>query len=137
MNIREQIEKEITEKVMTKLASERVELGLVDDLKKLNTQATETEKLLSSQSSDLSKLFQEVRNIADEFNGLNDQRNNEIKKGKAIFKELNSKLDAIQKQAKDLGLAPKDIPNFSKSVTTNSSLRAATNDYQRYSNIKI
>tara|TARA_R100000654_G_C2606847_1_gene116002 strand:- start:92 stop:505 length:414 start_codon:yes stop_codon:yes gene_type:complete len=137
MNIREQIEKEITDKVMTKLASERVKLGLVDDLKKLNTEAIETEKLLSSQSSDLSKLFQEVRNIADEFNGLNDQRNNEIKKGKAIFKELNSKLDAIQKQAKDLGLAPKDIPNFSKSVTANNSLRAATNDIQKYSNIKI
>ena len=48
MNIREQIEKEITDKVMTKLASERVKLGLVDDLKKLNTEAIETEKLLSS-----------------------------------------------------------------------------------------
>ena len=35
MNIREQIEKEITDKVMTKLASERVELGLIDDLQKL------------------------------------------------------------------------------------------------------
>ena len=34
MNIREQIEKEITDKVMTKLASEKVELGLIDDIKK-------------------------------------------------------------------------------------------------------
>ena len=33
MNLREQIEKEITEKVMVKLASEKVELGLIDDLK--------------------------------------------------------------------------------------------------------
>ncbi len=32
MNLREQIEKEITEKVMTKLASEKVELGIIQDL---------------------------------------------------------------------------------------------------------
>ena len=37
MNLREQIEKEITDKVMTKLASEKVELGLVDDLEKAIT----------------------------------------------------------------------------------------------------
>ena len=37
MNLREKIEKEITEKVMTKLASEKVELGLVDDLEKAIT----------------------------------------------------------------------------------------------------
>ena len=34
MNLREKIEKEITDKVMTKLASERVELASVADLKK-------------------------------------------------------------------------------------------------------
>ena len=34
MNLREQLEKEITDKVMTKLASEKVELGLIDDVKK-------------------------------------------------------------------------------------------------------
>ena len=38
MNLREKIEKEITDKVMTKLASERVELGLIDDIKKLNNE---------------------------------------------------------------------------------------------------
>lgn len=35
MNLREQIEKEITDKVMTKLASEKVELFRVDDTIKL------------------------------------------------------------------------------------------------------
>ena len=34
MNLREQIEKEITDKVMTKLASEKVELGIVDNIEK-------------------------------------------------------------------------------------------------------
>ena len=34
MNLREQIEKEINNKVMIKLASQKVELGLIDDLDK-------------------------------------------------------------------------------------------------------
>ena len=137
MNLREQIEKEITDKVMTKLASEKVELGLIDDLKKLGSEASKISELIRSQSSDLSKLFLEIRNSTDKFNSLNDNRNNEIKKGKTIFQELNSKLDTIQKQAKDLGLSPKDIPNYSKSQSAIESLRAATNDVQKYSNIKI
>tara|TARA_R110000851_G_scaffold37663_1_gene97093 strand:+ start:144 stop:521 length:378 start_codon:yes stop_codon:yes gene_type:complete len=40
MNLREQIEKEITEKVMTKLASEKVELGAIQDLEKLQDETS-------------------------------------------------------------------------------------------------
>jgi len=39
MNLREQLEKEITNKVMTKLASEKVELGLIDDNLKMYDKA--------------------------------------------------------------------------------------------------
>jgi hypothetical protein len=39
MNLREQIEKEITEKVMTKLASEKIKLGVIDDNLKMYEKA--------------------------------------------------------------------------------------------------
>ena len=39
MSLREQLEKEITNKVMTKLASEKVELGLIDDNLKMYDKA--------------------------------------------------------------------------------------------------
>tara|TARA_R110002012_G_scaffold316221_1_gene530926 strand:+ start:378 stop:803 length:426 start_codon:yes stop_codon:yes gene_type:complete len=121
----------------TKFKPEKVELGLADDLKKFNSQAEEIEKSVNKDSIDLSKLFQELRDLSDDFNKINDRRNDSIKKGKSTFKELNSLLEKTQKQAKELGIAPNDIPNFSKSSKINSDLRSAVNDIQKYSDIKI
>jgi uncharacterized coiled-coil DUF342 family protein len=121
----------------TELKAEKVELGLADDLKKFNSEAEEIGKSVNKDSNDLSKLFQEIQDTSRDFNKINDRRNEEIKKGKSTFKELNSLLDKIEKQTKELGIAPKDIPNFSKSSKINSDLRAAVNDMQKYSNIKI
>ena len=75
--------------------------------------------------------------MSDDFNKINDRRKDNIKKGKSIFKELNTLLEKTQKQAKELGIAPRDIPNFSKSNKINSDLRASVNDIQKYSDIKI
>ena len=115
----------------------KVELGLADDLKKLNTEAEKITKTVDKDSIDLSKLFQELRDLSDDFNKINDRRKDNIKKGKSTFKELNTLLEKTQKQAKELGIAPRDIPNFSKSNKINNDLRASVNDIQKYSDIKI
>ena len=115
----------------------KVELGLADDLKKLNTEAEKISKIVSQDSIELSKLFQKLKNDSDDFNKINDRRKNNIKKGKSIFKELNTLLDKTQKQAKELGITPRDIPNFSKSSTLSNDLRASINDIQKYSDINI
>ena len=122
---------------ITELKAEKVELGIADDLKKLNIEADKIQKSVNKDSNDLSKLFQELRDLADNFNKINDRRTDNIKKGKSTFKELNSLLEKTQKQAKELGIAPRDIPNFSKSSKISSDLRAAVNDMQKYSDIKI
>ena len=116
---------------------QKVELGLADDLKKLNTEAEKITKTVNKDSNDLSKLLQELKDISDDFNKINDRRRDNIKKGKSTFKELNTLLDKTQKQTKELGIAPRDIPNFSKSSKINSDLRASVNDIQKYSDIKI
>tara|TARA_R100000541_G_C1887230_1_gene83124 strand:+ start:249 stop:671 length:423 start_codon:yes stop_codon:yes gene_type:complete len=121
----------------TELKSEKVELGLVDDLKKLNAEADEIQKSVNKGSIELSKLFQELRGLSDDFNKINDRRSDNIKKGKSTFKELNSLLEKTQKQAKELGIAPSEIPNFSKSSKISNDLRSAVNDIQKYSDIKI
>ena len=114
-----------------------MELGLADDLKKLNTEAEKISKIVSQDSIELSKLFQKLKNDSDDFNKINDRRKNNIKKGKSIFKELNTLLDKTQKQAKELGITPRDIPNFSKSSKLSNDLRASINDIQKYSDINI
>ena len=116
---------------------QKVELGLADDLKKLNTEAEKITKTVNKDSNDLSKLLQELKDISDDFNKINDRRKDNIKKGKSTFKELNTLLEKTQKQAKELGIAPRDIPNFSKSNKINNDLRASVNDIQKYSDIKI
>ena len=127
----------IQESKKTELKAEKVELGLADDLKKLNTEADKISKSVNKDSIDLSKLFQELRNLSDDFNKINDRRNDDIKKGKSTLKEINTILDKTEKQAKELGIAPKDIPNFSKSSKISQDLRSAVNDMQKYSDIKI
>ena len=83
MNLREQIEKEITDKVMTKLASEKVELGLIDDSIKLYKKGLST-------FDNASKVRQEA---ARQYIDAKDEFDTAIKT-----------IEKTQKAVKDLGL---------------------------------
>jgi len=81
--MKEQIIKEITEKVMIKLAGEKVELGLLDDIKKDMTEANKG----AMKAIDLANA---AKKPAEESLKLN--------------KELLKKLTKAEKMAKDLGV---------------------------------
>ena len=97
MNLREQLEKEITDKVMTKLASERVELGLIDDYNK---------KLLGNESD---KFVDAARNAVRDAS-----KNYEL--ASKYFTDLVSEGNEIIKKAEDLGAtqAIKSVKNNQK-----------------------
>ena len=61
MNLREQIEKEITEKVMTKLASEKVELGLIDDINKKLDKLNQERRTLQKQAQQIADKFNDIQ----------------------------------------------------------------------------
>ena len=124
-------------KQTTELKSHDVELALSDDLKKFVSESDKIIKVVDKYSIDLSRLFREVKDLSDEFNKINDKRKTESKNGKSILQEINSILDKTQRQAKELGIEPRDIPNFSKASTSSNELRAAVNDFQKYSNFNI
>ena len=124
-------------KQTTELKSHDVELALSDDLKKFVSESDKIIKVVNKYSIDLSRLFREVKDLSDEFNKINDKRKVEAKNGKSILQEINSLLDKTQRQAKELGIEPRDIPNFSKASTSSNELRAAVNDFQKYSNFNI
>jgi len=89
MNLREKIEKEITDKVMTKLASEKVELGLIDDIKK------QSKFILNKGFLDLNTYYT-----------LQSKFEDYIDLSKKVLKDV----EKFKKAAKDLGLdLPKDI----------------------------
>jgi len=120
-----------------KLSTQKIELALTDDLTKIINKSEEIISVINKQSNDLSKSFREVKDLADDFDKINNKRNTEIKNGKSILQEINSVIDKIQAQAKELGIQPKNIPNFSKAIKSSSELRSATNDVQKYSDFNL
>jgi len=121
MNLREKIEKEITDKVMTKLASERVELGLIDDFKNqakksfgaytratkqveaLNKNANNTLAALNEAGTQLVKMNPRFQDIKKATNDLGLDLPNEVKQEmqmvKAQIKEIDSEIKRIKKLA--------------------------------------
>lgn len=70
MNLREQIEKEITDKVMTKLASEKVELGLIDDLNKEVSKINKAKKEITNEANKIGKLIFSFRDVLNNYNTI-------------------------------------------------------------------
>jgi len=93
MNLREKIEKEITDKVMTKLASERVELNLMAKLE-------ESEYELSRSTADFAQLV----------NDFTTKAKKEKQRIEKVLKIAKSQADDAVKKIKEVGLNPNDLP---------------------------
>lgn len=85
--MKEQIIKEITEKVMVKLEAHKVELGLIDDIE------NESKAYINKADKNLTAFYK----IQNEFRPY-------INEGNSIL----SKIQKVEKSAKELGL---DLPN--------------------------
>jgi len=99
MNLREQIEKEITDKVMTKLASEKVELGLIDDLEKLQQ---EYSKIAIAAIQEKSKLQGSAKKLSSD-----------LEKAKKAIESAQKKNEILKSAAKNIGI---QVPDISKKV---------------------
>ena len=93
MNLREKIEKEITDKVMTKLASEKVELNLMAKLE-------EYEYELSRSTADFAQLV----------NDFTTKAKKEKQRIEKVLKIAKSQADDAVKKIKEVGLNPNDLP---------------------------
>ena len=118
MNLREQLEKEITDKVMTKLASEKVELNLVGDAKKIVKQANvefdKLDKAENNYQSAISK-FEKIRDVFLEADAQTLGSKNRLKK---VISEMDKIKNQFVKTGKDLGIDYKQIAEF-KSLEMN------------------
>ena len=115
MNLREQIEKEITEKVMTKLASEKIELSLLDDFRKEASNATKDYVKANELWVDVEVAKQKaVKQIDTSVKG---------------FKKAQVSFDKLRKSAAQLGLdLPNDIQKIGDFSNQLSNLKDFAND---------
>ena len=117
MSLREQIEKDITEKVITKLASEKVELGIIQDLQADIKKGIEAGKRMKDAQESGMKIKESIDSIAERYNKLVKQFNREAEgietfqnSLKANFNKSSKKYEKILKAALDLGIdMPKKI----------------------------
>lgn len=97
MNLREQIEKEITEKVMTKLASQKVELGLIDDLDKALDQG---EDIINGLKED-NKRMSDMQKVVDRETKQGEKLETNRKKAADKYFDLEDKFLAAKRQLED------------------------------------
>ena len=110
MNLREQIEKEITDKVMTKLASQKVELGLIDDLNKALENSEEVidrlkegNALIKRDTGFLEKEKKTEQKLVATENKARDvyvDKEDKLLLAKRLFEDAEKKLDAAIEQVK-------------------------------------
>ena len=107
MNLREQLEKEITDKVMTKLASEKVELGLIDDLK---SSYNSLRKEYDKQNKNAQSALAELKKVGADTSKL------DLK-----FMDWLVDFNNAENSAKDLGIKlPSDILKAEKEIIKNN-----------------
>ena len=104
MNLREQIEKEITEKVMVKLASEKVELGYLQNV------ASDAEKAVKKyeNTNDIVKAWKNVKQTLNSIKKdvvlVKRSRKANIIGIEGILQDINSEIKSIESRFKELGL---------------------------------
>jgi len=118
MNLREQIEKEITEKVMTKLASEKVELNLVSDAKTVVKNAQVEFDKLDKAENNYQNAIDKYEKIRDVFLEADAQTSGSKFRLKKIIDEMNAIKKQFVKTGEDLGIDYKQIAEF-KSLEMN------------------
>ena len=115
MNLREQIEKEITEKVMTKLASEKIELSLLDDFRK--------------EASNATKDYVKANELWVDVEVAKQKAGKQIDTSVKGFKKAQVSFDKLRKSAAQLGLdLPNDIQKIGDFSNQLSNLKDFAND---------
>jgi len=128
---------EIREAIKELLSGQKVELGLVDDLKKSNSDGQKIAQNVLKQGEKIGKIYNSIRDEISNYTKLNDSYEKEIKKAKETWQKHGDIMDNIASQTNELGINRMDIPQYKEAVNIAKELRVAGNDTIRYPSIKI
>jgi len=110
----------------TELASEKVELALADDLKKLNANISAIEKDLRENAKKGFELIDAQKELNQDKQKVSKEILKDVQKGNKSYKQLDDLLKKTFKTAKELGLNANDIPNYRKATDQLSQIINAT-----------
>lgn len=102
MNIREQIIADITAKVETKLASQKVELGSVKELNSQLKELQATESMLLKEADKYMNILTSLEKQYQVANGVRNLANKQVSDSLAVIERFKSNV-------KELGLDPKNV----------------------------
>ena len=89
----------------TELASEKVELAIIDDLKKYAEVATRANKNIDSEAKSVKKLQSEIRSVLAKVNASKEAL-------KDISSDAKNDISKFEKMAKDLGIKPEQSKEY-------------------------
>ena len=110
----------------TELASEKVELGIADDLKKLNANISAIEKDLRANAKKGFELIDAQKELNQDKQEVSKEILKDVQKGNKSYKQLDDLLKKTFKTAKELGLNANDIPNYRQASDQLSQIINAT-----------
>lgn len=100
------------QRIFTKLASQKVELGSAQDMKKKANDLNSERKQLEKLESKLDKLAVKKRNVLEDFDKLSADSKQAIKDSYSKINEAKKIMSKVASSAKDLGVDPFMIDSF-------------------------
>lgn len=122
MNLREKIEKEITEKVMTKLASERVELANV--------------QMIESIVADGKDIYKKAQKFESEISSFTKKASLYFNNAKSLELGGEKILKDFEKAAKDLGLSANNLPQYKEAKEVLGVMNSVKSRLEQFSKLK-
>lgn len=122
MNLREQIQKEITDKVMTKLASVKVELVGATDIKKITAQVEKGQKDVASKLKEFKEIKNELKKAKEKAAKLQSNTNKVHIDLMKIVSDADLIIDRVTNIAEDLGVNLNDVKGLNNLIKLNRNL---------------
>ena len=96
----------------TELKSEKIELGVIDDIEKIAGQANKYDKDVSSMVKEAKKVAPVMEKARKSVDKIQQQNIDNLNESDAMIKKLKKSEKVLIKQAKELGLSASDIPAY-------------------------
>ena len=106
------------------LASQKVELGLAEDLAKMTANGKASLDAMNAKLQELNKIDAQVQQLSKLASKTQQEAYKLADSSTKVMMSIGGVMDKLEATAKDLGIAPKQIPNYNAAVSMFESIDA-------------